>query len=135
METVERVVTLPVDVDQAWALVVDADWLGADARLEPRPGSAGRVVDPDGTARGLVLDAVEVGRRLTWHWWEVEDDAAVSHVEVSLEPVEEGTRVRVVERVSAEPAAPQACARAGDAWSHRLLHLESLLLVAAAVRG
>ena len=42
--------------------------------------------------------------------------------------------MRVVEElVGATPVAQAR--RAGEAWSHRLLHLEALLLVAAAVRG
>jgi hypothetical protein len=57
-----------------------------------------------------------------------------SRVEITLSPAEEGTRLTVVER-PLEPATAQASAAASGAWSHRLLHLEALLLVAAAVRG
>ena len=41
--------------------------------------------------------------------------------------------MRVVEGLVG--ATPVAQAQAGEAWSHRLLHLEALLLIAAAVRG
>jgi hypothetical protein len=43
----------------------------------------------------------------------------------------------VIEIPLPEHVAPVATARAAnaDAWSHRLLHLEALLLLAAAVRG
>ena len=59
-------------------------------------------------------------------------------MEITLTPDLDGTLVHVVER----PLAPVASARASavasassSAWSHRLLHLEALLLLAAAVRG
>jgi uncharacterized protein YndB with AHSA1/START domain len=142
MDAVERHVTLPADLEGAWELLTRPDdqagWLGAEVDLRPRPGAAGSVVDHDGTRRRLVVDEVDAGRRLTWHWAVEGDDGVVgpaSQVEITLVPVEEGTRLTVVER-PLEPAARAGVqASAGAAWSHRLLHLEALLLVAAAVRG
>ena len=54
METVERHVTLPADLDEAWELLTDPDdlagWLGARGRARARPRERpGRVVDHDGT--------------------------------------------------------------------------------------
>ena len=138
METVERHVTLPAGLDETWGLLTDPDdlaaWLGREVALEPRPGAVGTVVDHDGTHRHLVVDEVEAGRRLTWRWW-TDGDTEGSRVEITLLPVEEGTEVRVVEELLPSPSAVQARAVASEAWSHRLLHLEALLLVAAAVRG
>ncbi len=145
MDAVERHVTLPTDLDRAWELLTRpedlAAWLGDEVVLDPTPGAAGLVVERDGTARHLVVDEVEVGRRLAWRWSADGEDE--TRVEVTLTPGEDGTRVRVVERVveqvaSASASAAQASTSAAvrsDAWSHRLLHLEALLLVAAAVRG
>lgn len=90
---------------------VTLPWLGAEVVLDPTPGGVGEVVD---------------------------DDGDVSRVQITLVPVEGGTRVHVVEELAPEPALGlRAEARAGatEAWSHRLLHLEALLLVAVAVRG
>lgn len=140
METVERHVTLPTDLHEAWALLTRPDelaaWLGAEVVLEPTPGAAGVVVDHDGTHRRVVVDDVEPGHRLSWRWW-TDDTEEHSRVEITLAPAEGGTLVRVVERLVPQPHAvrSEASARAGEAWSHRLLHLEALLLVAAAVRG
>ena len=141
METVERHVTLPADLDEAWELLTDpvdlAGWLGREVVLEPVPGATGSVIEHDGTRRHLIIDEVEAGRRLAWHWW-VEGDDETSRVEITLAPAEQGTAVRVVETLAAGttgPSAAQASACASEAWSHRLLHLEALLLVAAAVRG
>jgi uncharacterized protein YndB with AHSA1/START domain len=137
MDAVERHATLPVDPEEAWALLTRPEdltaWLGAEVVLDPTPGAAGLVVDHDGTARRLVVDAAEPGRRLAWTWWPNDDPQQPSRVEVTLVPVEDGTRVQVVEQLPS--TASVASARAGEAWSHRLLHLEALLLVAAAVRG
>jgi uncharacterized protein YndB with AHSA1/START domain len=137
MDAIERQVTLPVDLEEAWDLLTRPDdlagWLGAEVELDPTPGAAGRVVDHDGSERRLLVGEVEPGRRLEWRWWSDDDPEQSSRVEISLVPVEGGTAVRVVEELVC--ATPTAQARAGDAWSHRLLHLEALLLIAAAVRG
>jgi uncharacterized protein YndB with AHSA1/START domain len=140
MDAVERHVTLPTDLEAAWDLLTRPDdqagWLGADVVLDPTPGAAGRVVDHDGTVRHLTVEEVDAGTRLTWHWW-TDDERAASRVEITLTPDADGTRVTVIEAPlpSAPVAAASVRASAAAAWSHRLLHLEALLLVAAAVRG
>jgi uncharacterized protein YndB with AHSA1/START domain len=145
METVERAVTLPTDLADAWELLTDpedqAGWLGADVDLEPRPGAGGVVVDHDGTRRRLVVDEVEEGRGLRWRWWVDGDEGSASEVEVRLAPVLDGTLVTVTERQLA-PSGATASARTsavagttGSAWGHRLLQLELLLLVAVARLG
>ena len=139
METVERQLTLPTSLDEAWELVTRpedlAGWLGREVILDPTPGAAGLVVDHDGTRRHLVVEEAQGGgddtRRLAWRWWVDGDEATTSRVEITLDRALEGTVLTVTEQVEV-PATAQA---SSAAWSHRLLHLESLLLVAAAVRG
>jgi uncharacterized protein YndB with AHSA1/START domain len=137
MDAVERQVTLPTDLEEAWALLTRPDdlaaWLGADVVLDPTPGAAGLVVEHDGSTRRLVVEAVDPRRRIAWRWWSDDAPEEPSRVEITLAPVDGGTAVHVVEEVVG--ATPVAQARASEAWSHRLLHLEALLLVAAAVRG
>jgi uncharacterized protein YndB with AHSA1/START domain len=137
MDAVTREIILPVDVEEAWELLTRPDdlaaWLGREVQFDPTPGAAGRVVGHDGAVHRLVIDAVEPSRRLAWHWWDESAPAESSRVEITVTPTEHGTAVRVVEALRG--AAPVAQARASEAWSHRLLHLEALLLVAAAVRG
>jgi len=141
METIERTVTLPTHLDEAWELLTHPDelatWLGDDVVLDPTPGAPGRVLERDGTDRSLVVEQVDHGRCLSWRWWVDGDDPDVtgSRVEITLSPTTDGTLVRVIEQPLASASVPVARATAGDAWSHRLLHLESLLLVAAAIRG
>jgi uncharacterized protein YndB with AHSA1/START domain len=142
MDAVERHVTLPTDLDEAWDLLTRPDaqagWLGAEVDLDPTPGRAGVVVDHDGTRRHLVVEQAEAGRRLAWRWWvDGDPDGTGSRVEITLAPDLDGTLVTVVERPLVATGAPtaQASASAG-AWAHRLFHLETLLLlVATAVRG
>lgn len=146
MEMIERHVILPAGIEEVWDLLTRPDdlaaWLGDDVVLHPTPGAAGHVVERDGTTRSLTVDEVEDGRRLSWRWWPDGDGSgAASRVEITLSPTGDGTLVRVIEQqlpgaptTGAGPVA-RASAAAGAAWSHRLLHLEVLLLMAAAVRG
>jgi uncharacterized protein YndB with AHSA1/START domain len=139
MEIVERTVTLPTDLEEAWALLTRPEelaWLGDEVVLEPVPGAPGRVLERDGTDRALVVEEVDEGRRLAWRWWIDGDDPerTGSRVEITLSPTPHGTLVRVVEQ-PLPTTVTAARASAGEAWSHRLLHLESLLLLAAAIRG
>lgn len=149
MEHVERTVTLPTDLADSWELLTDPDelrrWLGDDVVLDPTPGATGRVVERGGSDRRLVVEEVDLHRGLTWRWWpEGDDPASGSRVDVTLAPdAHGGTVVRIVERplpsAARRSGTPMASAmawahQATEAWSHRLLHLESLLLLAA-VRG
>ena len=137
MDSIERQVTLPVELEEAWALLTRPDalpgWLGAEVELDLVPGQAGSVLEHDGTLRRLVVETVEDHHRIGWRWWSDAAPDQVSQVEIEVLPTEGGTTVRVVEELVG--ATPVARAQAGEAWSHRLLHLEALLLVAAAVRG
>ena len=90
METVEREVVVDGTPQEAWRAVVESDWLGDDARVDPRPG--GEVETSE--RRGFVEEA-DAPRRLSF-WWSAEDEDA-THVEIELEEREDGTLVRVVE--------------------------------------
>lgn len=135
MEPIEREVTLPTSIEEAWALVSQPDelstWLGDDVELSPAPGAPGLVVDPDGTRRRLLVEEADVGTRLAWRWWRDGEDptTGASRVEITLDPTPAGTRVRVVER-PLRPATELRAHAAVDRWSHRLLHLELLVLAA-----
>jgi uncharacterized protein YndB with AHSA1/START domain len=93
---IERTVDLPADADDVWEEVVDGAWLGAD-ELDACPG--GRVLGPE---RQGVVEDVDPGRRLTF-WW-TGDDAPPSFVEITLEPIDDGTRVTVREVLVHEDA-------------------------------
>jgi uncharacterized protein YndB with AHSA1/START domain len=90
METVEREIVVSGTPEEAWRAVVESDWLGEHASVDPRPGgeveTAGR--------RGFV-EEVDAPRRLTFWWSEENEDA--TRVEIELEERDDGTLVRVLE--------------------------------------
>lgn len=93
---IERTVDLPVGPDEVWERVVNGDpaeeWLGV--RVDPRKG--GTVSIPGREIIGTV-EEVEPGRSITWSWREV--DGEPSQVVIAIEPTEDGSRVRVIERL------------------------------------
>ena len=133
MDTIERHVTLPLDVDEAWRLVSDpselATWIGTDVDLDPEPGATGEVVDPDGTRRQLVIDTVDAGRSISWYWWsdDVDEGGVVSRVRILVTPDGDGSRVEVLEQLTTALPRAQATAAVSSrrgAWSYRLFALE-----------
>jgi len=114
METVEREITIPATPGDVWPALISADelstWFGADVELDARPGGRGVFRWPDGTERQAVVEDVESGRRLAFRWLPFQrtpEGEAVSvpstRVEITLETVPEGTRVRVVEQPAFSP--------------------------------
>jgi len=90
METVEREIVVGGTPDEAWRAVVDSDWLGEDASVDPRPGG-----EVETSERQGFVEEADAPRRLTF-WWSADDEDA-TRVEIELEEREEGTLVRVVE--------------------------------------
>lgn len=102
MAKVTRTVVLPATPSRVWDAVGAPDrlsrWLGVDIELDVRPGGEGTARDPDGTTRRLVVDDVQPGARLSFSWWpEPRGHGPASAVEIDLEPVDGGTRLRVTE--------------------------------------
>ena len=123
MDGVEREVTVPAPPDEVWPAVADSEglsaWFGADARLDARPGGRGAFRWPDGTERAVVVEEVEPGRRLAFRWLPFERSAAggivarrSTRVEITLDEVPGGTRVRVVERPAFAVGTSRAARRA-----------------------
>jgi len=109
METVAREVTVPAPPDEVWPAVTESDelssWFGARVELEPEPGGRGVFRWPDGVERHAVVEAVDPERRLAFRWLPFQrtadgDVVAVpaTRVEILLDPVPDGTRVRVIEQ-------------------------------------
>jgi uncharacterized protein YndB with AHSA1/START domain len=104
-DSIERELILPVPPTRVWTALTRADqlsaWFGTQATIDLRPG--GEVVftwdgstGPRGTTRG-VIETVEPARRLAFRWQSVTGDVPLTHVEFTLEPHAQGTRLRVVE--------------------------------------
>jgi uncharacterized protein YndB with AHSA1/START domain len=105
-ECVEREIVLPVEADTAWDVACEPDglreWLAPEVELDLRPGGEGVFRWEDGSLREAVVEEVEPGERVVFHWRSPADAddpvrGLTTRVEISLEPVEGGTRVLVVE--------------------------------------
>lgn len=93
---IERSVDVPADPDEVWERIVDGDlaeeWMGV--RVEPRRG--GSVTVPERDVIGTV-EEVRAGESITWSWRETDGDP--SQVTIEIEPIEEGSRVTITERL------------------------------------
>lgn len=130
---VTREVDLPVDADEVWEALTDAErvsgWFGARVEWEVAPGGQVHVGagDRGEPARRGCVDEVEAGRLLRFRWWPSEGDGdGGSAVTYLLEPVPSGTRLVITEvpvpsaslRAQA-PSTPSTCA----AWDVRVVGL------------
>jgi len=93
---IERSVDVPAGPDEVWERIVDGDlaeeWMGV--RVEPRRG--GSVTVPNRDVIGTV-EEVRSGESITWSWRESDGDP--SQVTIDIEPIEEGSRVTITERL------------------------------------
>ncbi len=105
---VRREVVLPAPPDDVWAALTEAErleeWFANDVELDAQPGGEGTFRWDDGEERHAVVEVADEGRRLSFDW---SDGDAVSTVDFTLEEVDEGTRLTVIETT---PTALAACA-------------------------
>jgi uncharacterized protein YndB with AHSA1/START domain len=87
---VERELVVPEAPKEVWRSLSEPDWLGESAAIDLRPAGEVRA----GERTGFV-EAAEAPRRLVF-WWSAPGEES-SRVELELDEVEEGTRVRVTE--------------------------------------
>ncbi len=107
---VTRSVVLPASPDDVWPALAEperlAGWLGGRVELEPRSGGRVVLADDDGLRWGTV-ELFEPGRVLNLRLWERSAGLSGTRIEFTLEMVEEGTRLTVVETVLASPGGSQ----------------------------
>ena len=99
--------TIEAAPEDVWGFMVDpaalSVWFGADAWLEPVVDAAVAFRFADGSVRRGVVEQVERSRRLTWRWRHHRgagfalEVGELSRVTIELEPVPEGTLVRITE--------------------------------------
>ena len=99
MGAVRRETVLDAPRDAVWALVAEPDglatWLADDVDLDAvEPGAQGTVTE-DGVERRVTIEEVEEGRRVALSWCAPGGDPSL--VELTLDDLEEGTRLTVVE--------------------------------------
>jgi uncharacterized protein YndB with AHSA1/START domain len=94
---VEREIVFPASPSEVWEALTEPErleeWFATEVELDPRPGGEGVFRWGDGDERHAVVREVVEEERLVLDW---EDGSVV----VELEPVEDGTRVHVVETTS-----------------------------------
>ena len=125
MDAVERQLTLPTDLDEAWALAHPARGPGRLARRRGRArpharGPPGLVVDPTapaGTSSSTTSRGRATGtRRLAWRWWVEETDGGPAQPAGSSSRSSPRRRARGL-TVTEQPEAPRgvvARASSGD---------------------
>ena len=97
---VERTVVLPAPPREVWPALADADrlssWIGAEVELDGRPGGRVVVADEDGERWGTV-ERFEPGSALVLRLWRRAAGLSGTRLEFTLEDIDEGTRLTVVE--------------------------------------
>jgi len=92
---VEREVTVPAPPDEVWESLTEPkrleEWFANDVELDPREGGRGVFRWADGDERHATVRELDEEHRIVLDW----DDGG--QVAIELEPVEDGTRVHVVE--------------------------------------
>lgn len=106
-ELIEREMDFSASPREVWEALTDPEWLGSwladDVELELWPGGEARFATGDQIRTGWVEEVCAPGGdgpesaegRLAF-WW-AEDGEPASRVELSLSPLDPGTRLRVVE--------------------------------------
>jgi len=98
-QAVRRETILPVTRDRAWDALRDADglsgWLADEVEVEIAAGAEGVVRWRNGEERLVTVEEVEDRRRVVFRWQE--RSAEPSLVELTLDDVEGGTQLVVVE--------------------------------------
>jgi uncharacterized protein YndB with AHSA1/START domain len=142
--TIEREVIYPQPIERVWSALTEADqlqkWFGSrTAEIDLRPGGMMHLAWEGMAARALV-ETVNPVTRFSWRWKPggIFDDTTrplaeqepLTLVEFTLEPVEHGTRVRMVESGFAAFDESQRSAALGqntEGWSHCFAGLAALL--------
>ena len=92
---VERDIVVPETPDEVWEALTEPErleeWFATEVALDARPGGEGVFRWGDGDERRAVVRELEEAERLVLDW------ADGGSVAIELEPVEDGTLVRVVE--------------------------------------
>lgn len=137
-------VDIEADIEHVWrALTTDSGleaWMGQGSFIGADAGDEIYVNDPtSGDPKRGVLEQVLPEERLVYSWWSEGSPDQVSEVEISVETVETGTRVTVVERGPAENSGRTVASAAASvgrgaswAWRTALLTLAAQTMFVAA---
>jgi uncharacterized protein YndB with AHSA1/START domain len=132
-DAVVRSVVLDADRDAVWQAISSDDglagWLAESARVDVRPGGEGSIRFAGGHDRRVRVDAVELGRSISFRWAPDAMPEAETRVELRLEDAGDGgTRITVSETGFARAVAQASGRVAVSAWAW-----EAALVALAAV--
>ena len=103
-DRIERVVEIKHPPAKVWTALTSADglgtWFGDQATIDLRPGGAAQMTWTEGHHAEMRVERVEEPSvfGFTWHIYGLpDDDPRRTYVEFTLEPVDTGTRLTVVE--------------------------------------
>ena len=103
-DRIERTVELAHPAVRVWAALTTAEglasWFGHQVTIDLRPGGSAHMTWTSGERADMRIERVEEPTvfGFTWHIYGLpDDDPRRTYVEFTLEPVEAGTRLRVVE--------------------------------------
>ena len=103
-DRIERTVELAHPPAKVWAALTTAEglgtWFGNEAEIDLRPGGTAWMKWSDGPTAEMRVERIEEPRvfGFTWHIYGLpKDDPRRTYVEFTLDPVEAGTRLTVVE--------------------------------------
>ena len=103
-DRIERTVEIAHPPAKVWAALTTpeglASWFGQRASIDLRPGGSAQMTWSSGERADMRIERVEEPTvfGFTWHIYGLpDDDPRRTYVEFTLEPLEAGTRLRVVE--------------------------------------
>ncbi|GAA4958349.1 hypothetical protein GCM10023334_076030 [Nonomuraea thailandensis] len=103
-DRIERTVQIAAPPDKVWAALTTAEglsaWFGDDAAIDLHPGGPARMRFANGFTNHLRVERVEEPTvfGFTWQIYGLPDnDPRRTYVEFTLEPIDAGTRLTVVE--------------------------------------
>lgn len=124
--TYTKTADLPVGLDDAFALITQPErlrrWQAVTAYVDLRVGGEYRFTITPGHRAAGTFKEIEPGKRIVFGWgWEGGDlPPDASTVTITLEPIEQGTRVILTH----EGLTPEQAASHAEGWNHYLERLE-----------
>ena len=136
-DRIERTVEIAHPPAQVWAALTTAEglsaWFGDEATIDLQPGGSAQMKWKSGDVAEMRIERIEEPRVFgyTWHIYGLPaEDPRRTYVEFTLEPVDTGTRLTVVETGFAQ-LSPDAHSQAFDGntrgWASELGELVSYL--------
>jgi uncharacterized protein YndB with AHSA1/START domain len=108
---IEREIELAAAPEEVWQQLVDdeslGEWLEADVELDVRPGGAGSFRFADGEVRRAMVREADPAQRLAFTWWPLTGTrvGVSTTVVITIEPLADGSRLRLVETTAVSTGA------------------------------